>query len=61
MTSFVKGTFAETDTEPITITQQTPEVCKVLTQTEDSNIDPRRSSSLEVFMAALKLSLMDKI
>ena len=59
--TFVKGTFAETDTEPIPITQQTPEVCKVSTQTEDRNIDPRRSSSLEVLMAALKSSLMDKI
>ena len=57
----MKGTLAETDTEPIPITQQTPEVCKVSTQTEDSNIDPRRSSSLEVLMAALKSSLMDKI
>ena len=61
VTSFMKGTFAETDTEPIPITQQTPEVCKVSTQTEDRNIDPRRSSSLEVLMAALKSSLMDKI
>ena len=57
----MKGTFAETDTEPIPITQQTPEVCKVSTQTEDRNIDPRRSSSLEVLMAALKSYLMDKI
>ena len=61
VTSFMNGTFAETDTEPIPITQQTPEVCKVSTQTEDSNIDPRRSSSLEVRMAALKSSLMDEI
>ena len=61
VTSFMKGTFAETDTEPIPITQQTPEVCKVSTQTEDRNIDPRRSSSLEVLMAALKSSLMEKI
>ena len=57
----MKGTFAGTDTEPVPITQQTPEVCKVSTQTEDRNIDPRRSSSLEVLMAALKSSLMDKI
>ena len=30
------------DTEPIPITQQTPEVRKVSRQTEDSNIDPSR-------------------
>ena len=41
--------------------QQTPEVCKVSTQTEDSNIDARRISSLEVCMAALKSSLTDEI
>ena len=51
MTSFVKQTFIETDTEPIPITQQTPKVYKVSTQTEDSNIDPRRSSSLKARMA----------
>ena len=61
MTSFAKETFAESDTKPIPITQQTPEVCKVSTQTEDSNVDPRRSSSLIVRMAALKSALMDKI
>ena len=49
--SFVKETFTETDTEPIPIVQQTPEVYQVSTQTEDSNIDPRRSSSLKVRMA----------
>ena len=32
-------------------------MCKVSTQTEDSNIDPKRISSLEVHMAALKSSL----
>ena len=51
MISFVKETFTETDTEPIPIVQQTPEVYQVSTQTEDSNIDPRRSSSLKVRMA----------
>ena len=56
MTSFVKQTFTETNTEPIPITQQTPEGCKISTQTEDSNIDPKRSSSLEAHMAALKSS-----
>ena len=61
VTSFVKETFIETDTEPIPITQETPEVYEDSTQTEDSNIDPRRSSSLEVLMAALKSSLMDEI
>ena len=59
--SFIKEKFTETDTEPIPITQQTPEVCQVSTQTEDSNIYPRRSSSLEVRMVALKSSLMDKV
>ena len=34
---------------------------KVSKQTEDSNIDPRRISSLEVRTAALKSSLMDNI
>ena len=57
MTSFVKETFTETDTEPIPIMQQTPEACQVSTQTEDSNIDPSRISSLEVRMDALKHSL----
>ena len=57
----MKETFTETDTEPIPITQQTPEAYQVSTPTEDSNIDPRRSSSLEVGMAALKSSLMDEI
>ena len=61
VTSFVKETFTETDTEPIPITQQTPEACQVSTQTEDSNTDPSRSSSLEVRMDALKSSLMDEI
>ena len=61
VTSFVKETLTESDTEPIPIMQQTPEVCKVSTQTEDSNIDARHISSLEVRMAALKSSLMDKI
>ena len=61
MTSFVKETFTEIDTEPIAITQQTPEACQVSTQTEDSNTDPSRSSSLEVRMDALKSSLMDEI
>ena len=62
MTSFVKETFTETDTEPIPITQQqTPEACQVSTQTEDGNTDPSRSSSLEVRMDALKSSLMDEI
>ena len=61
MTSFVKETFTETDTEPIPITQQTPEACQVSTQTEDSNTDPSHSSSLEVHMDALKSSLMDEI
>ena len=49
--SFIKETFTETDTKPIPTTQKTPELCKVSTQTEDSNIDPRRSSSLKVRMA----------
>ena len=57
MTPFVKETFTETDTEPIPVTQQTPAACQVSTQTEDSNIDPTRSSSLEVRMDALKHSL----
>ena len=57
----MKETFTETDTEPIPITQQTPEACQVSIKTEDSNIDPRRSSSLEGRMAALKSSLMDEI
>ena len=61
VTSFVKETFTEIDTEPIPITQQTPEACQVSTQTEDSNIHPSRSSSLEVRMDALKSSLMDEI
>ena len=61
VTSFVKETFTETDTEPIPITQQTPEACQVSTQTEDSNTDPSRSSSLEVRMDALKSSLMNEI
>ena len=61
VTSFVKETFTESNTKPIPITHQTPEVCKVSTQTEDSNIDPRRTSSLEVRMAALKSSFMDEI
>ena len=61
MTSLAKETLAESDTKPIPITQQTPEVCKVSVQTEDSNIGPRRSSSLEVRMTALKSALMDKI
>ena len=61
VTSFMKETFTETDTEPIPITQQTQEACQVSTQTEDSNIVPRRSSSLEVRMAALKSSLVNKI
>ena len=61
VTSFMKEAFTDTDTEPIPLTQQTPEACQVSTQTEDSNIDPRRSSSLEVRMAALKSSLMDEI
>ena len=57
----MKETFTETDTEPIAITQQTPEACQVSTQIEDSNTDPSRSSSLEVRMDALKSSLMDEI
>ena len=61
MISFINETFTESDIEPIPITQQTPEVCKASTQTEDSNIDPRCISSLEVRMAALKSSLMDEI
>ena len=61
MSSFVKEIFIESDTEPIPITQQTPEVCKVSTRAEDSNIDPKRISSLEVHTAALKSSLMDEI
>ena len=60
VTSFVKETFTVSDTEPIPITQQTPEVCKASTQTEDSNIEPRRVSSQEVRMAALKSSFMDE-
>ena len=36
-------------------------MCKVSTQTEDSNIDSKRISSLEVHMASLKSSLIDKI
>ena len=39
VTSFAKEIFTEIDTEPILIAQQTPEMCKVSTQTEDSNID----------------------
>ena len=61
VTSFVKETFTETDTEHIPTTQQTPEACQVSTQTKDSNTDPSRSSSLEVRMDALKSSLMDEI
>ena len=61
MISFINETFTESYIEPIPITQQTPEVCKASTQTEDSNIDPRCISSLEVRMAALKSSLMDEI
>ena len=61
MISFINETFKESDIELIPITQQTPEVCKASTQTEDSNIDPRCISSLEVRMAALKSSLMDEI
>ena len=61
VTSFGKETFTESDTEPIPITQQKPEVCQVSTQIEDSNINPRRISSVEVRMAALKSSLMDEI
>ena len=36
-------------------------MCKVSTQTKDSNIDPERSSSLEEDTAALKSFLMDEI
>ena len=61
MTSFLKETLKESDTEPISITQQTPKVRKVSTQTEDSNFDSRRISSLEVCFAALKSSSMDEI
>ena len=61
MTSFVKETFTESDTKYIPITQQTSEVCKVSTQTEDSNSDSKRISSLEVHVAALKSSLLDEI
>ena len=39
VTSFAKEIFIEIDTEPILIAQQTPEMCKVSTQTKDSNID----------------------
>ena len=60
VTSFVKETFTESDTEPIPITQKTQGVCKVSTQTED-NIDPKCISSLEAHMAALKSSLKDEI
>ena len=60
-TSFIKETFAESDTEPIPITHQTSEVRQVSTQTEDSNIDSKRISSLEVHMAVLKSSLLDEI
>ena len=45
MISFLKETFTKTDTEPIPIMQQTPELCQVSTKTENSNIDPRSSSS----------------
>ena len=60
MISFINETFTESDIEPIPITQQTPEVCKASTQTEESNIDPRRISSLEVRMVALKSFLMEE-
>ena len=56
----MKETFTETDTEPIPITQQTPEACQASIQTEDSNIDPSRSSFLVVRVDALKSSLMDE-
>ena len=61
MKSFVKERFTVSNAEPIPITQQTPEVCKDWTQTEDINSDPKRISSLEVQMAALKSSLVDEI
>ena len=61
VTSFVKETFTETDKEPIPITQETPKACQVSTQTEDSNTEPCRSSSLEVRMDALKSSSMNEI
>ena len=56
VTSFLKETFTESEIEPIPITQQTSEVCKVSTQTEDSNIDSKRISSQEVHVDALKSS-----
>ena len=36
-------------------------MCKVSTQTKDSNVDPERISSLEEHMAALKSFLTDEI
>lgn len=56
----VKETFTESDTEPTLITQQTPEKCKASTQTEDSNIDPKRILSLKAHMAVMKLFLKDE-
>ena len=56
MTSFLKETFTESEIEPIPITQQTSEVSKVSTQTEDSNIDSKRISFQEVHVDALKSS-----
>ena len=61
MTSLVKEIFTECDTEPTPTTQHTPEKCKASTQTEDSNIYPKRIVSLKAHMAALKSFLKDEI